>query len=332
MPNHLDVKFHIFDLIFQPYKERSSEIGSFNIIKSCIKKINDERTENQRFIIIDRYESRDKAESRRLFISSASYSHPDKMFKCKINLFRDKFPSFLDKEKLTISSTIDLKNKELVESTNFYVDMNKLNDPTIICEYNSLGPKISDIEFYFRTISSRKHLYISKACTARIHMEKSVQQVIDSLEKVFKFRFKAKPENLPSLYRNIDDAFISNMQSLVNTVDPKSIKVDLSFRDSGGKKLVTEKNHKMVSTSKKILSAILQDTKVMEDIEDFYLEYEDTDGIDSDFNLIRGKVQLETKCPLKDGKKGLLDTKQLFNDIKQKYVNYKAEKMNSNVA
>jgi hypothetical protein len=332
MTESIDVKFHIFDLIFQPYKEQDTSLGSFTIIKSCIKKINDERTENQRFIIIDRHETRDKAESRRIFISSASYSFRDKMFKCKINLFRDKVPSFLDKEKLTISSTIDLKNKELVESTNFYIDMDRQHIPTIICEYNSLGPKISDIEYYFRTISSRKFLYISKACTARIHMEKSVEQVIDSLANVFKFKFKAKPENLPSLYRNINDAFISNMQSLVNTVDPKSIKVDLSFRDQGGKKLISEKNYKMVSTSKKILNAVLRDTKVMEDIEDFYLEYEDTDGVDNNFSLIRGKVSLETNCPYKDGKKGQIDTKFLFDIIKEMYLTYKTEKMKANVA
>ena len=326
MADYLDIKFHIFDLEFQPYKEQSGTLGSFNILKSCMRKITDERTENHRFLIIDRHETRDKAESRKLFVSSAPYSHTDKMFKCKINLLRDKAPSFLDKEKLTISSTIDLKNKELVETTNFYVDMDKVNEPTVICEYNNLGPKISDIEYYFRTISSRKHLVVSKACKAKIHMEKSVEQVIDSIQNVFRFKFKAKPENLPSLYRNINDAFITNMQSLGNTVDPKTIRVDLSFRDQGGKKLVSEKNYKMVSTCKKILHAVLNNTKVIEDIDDFFLEYEDSDGISNDFSLIRGKVSLDSKCPLKDGKKGLLDTRYLFEDIKTKYLLYKTEK------
>lgn len=332
MKSTIDIKFNIFDLIFQPYKEQSGTLGSFNILKSCIRKVNDERTKNQRFLIIDRHETRDKAESRRLFISSAAFLPREKMFKCKINLFRDKAPSFLDKEKMTISSTIDLKNKELVETTNFYIDMDKKIHPTVICEYNSLGPKISDIEYYFRTISSRKHLIISKACTARIHMEKSVENVIESLQNVFRFKFKAKPENLPSLYRSIDDAFISNMTSLVNTVDPKSIRVDLSFRDQGGKKLVSEKNYKMISTSKKILNAVIQDVGVIENIEDFYLEYEDENGSDADFSLIRGKVMLETECPFKNGKKGQIDTKLLYNDIKEKYLIYKSEKMNVNVA
>ena len=123
MKSTIDVKFNIFDLIFQPYKEQSGTLGSFNILKSCIRKVNNERTKNQRFLIIDRHETRDKAESRRLFISSAAYLPREKMFKCKINLFRDKAPSFLDKQKMTISSTIDLKNRELVETTNFYIDV-----------------------------------------------------------------------------------------------------------------------------------------------------------------------------------------------------------------
>jgi len=326
MSDFLDVKFHIFDLVFQPYKQQVGKMGSFGILKSCFKKINDDRINEQRFIIIDRHETRDKAESRKLFVSQASYSHPDRMFKCKIGLLRDKMPAFLDREKMTISSNIDLKNKELVESTNFYVDMTKLTNPTVLCEYNSLGPKISDIEYYFRTISSRKFLHISKACQAQVQMEKSVEHVIDSMENIFKFRFKAKPENLPSLFNNTKDAFISNMQILAKTADPKSIRVDLSFRETGGKKLVSEKNYKMMSTSKKILKAVLNDTTVMEDIEDFYLEYEDSDGIENDFNLVRGKVFLETACPYKKGKKGQLDNKILFTRIKQKYDIYKEEK------
>ena len=87
----------------------------------------------------------------------------------------------------------------------------------------------------------------------------------------------------------------------------------------------------MLSTSKKILNAVLNDTKVMEDIEDFYLEYEDVEGSESDFSLVRGKESLETACPYKEGKKGQLDTKFLFNSIKEKYDIYKSEKMNVNV-
>lgn len=331
MPDVLDIKFHIFELIFQPYKEQEGMMGSFSILKSCLKKINDDRLEKHRFIIIDRHETRDKAESRKLFISSAAYTHKDRMYKCKIGLLRDKVPAFLDREKMTISSDIDLGNKELFETTNFYIDIEKTTNPTIICEYNSLGPKISDIEYYFRTLSSRKFLHISKACTARIHMEKSVEQVIESMQNVFRFRFKARSENLPSLFNNTQDSFISNMQILANAVDPKSVKVDLSFRDSGGKKLVTEKNYKMMATSKKILSAVLNNTRVMEDIEDFYLEYEDAEGDYNDFSLVRGKVALETSCPFKKGQKGQLDTKYLFNSIKEKYDIYKSEKMNVHV-
>ncbi|PKA83599.1 hypothetical protein ATE92_1756 [Ulvibacter sp. MAR_2010_11] len=330
MADFLDVNFHAFELIFQPYKEQTGKMGSFGIFKSCVKKINDTRTENRRYIIIDRHENRDKAESRRLFVSRATYSHSDRMYKCRINLLRDKVPAFLDREKMTISSDIDLKDKELVETTNFYVDLEKHNNPTVICEYNNLGPKISDIEYYFRTLSSRKFLHISKACKAQVHMEKSVEQVINSMENVFKFRFKARPESLPALFRNTQDSFISNMQALANTVDPKSVKVDLSFRETGGKKLITEKNYKMLSTSKKILQAVINDTKVMEDIEDFYLEYEDSEGNDNDFSLVRGKVTLYVKCPYKKGKKGQLDTEKLFDLANEQYMLYKAEKMNVN--
>jgi hypothetical protein len=324
-----DLKFHVFNLEFQPYKEQSHQIGSFNIVKSCLRYINDERINNRRFVIIDRHEKRDKSESRKLFISVGAYSPTDKMFKCKIHLIRDKIPALMDREKMSFESVDILKNKEVVETTNFYIDMDKILNPTVICEFNNLGPKISDIEYYFRFISSRKKLHISKACKAQVHMEKSVEEVIASMKNIFKFRFRAKPENLPTLFNNIDDAFISNMQLLGRTVDPKSIRVDLSFRDQAGNKLVSETNYKMMSTTKKILNAVVDKTEVLEDIDDFYLEYEDSEGEERDFSLVRGKVGLNIKCPLKENKKGQLDTKKMFDLIKSEYLVYKAEKMGS---
>lgn len=323
MTKFLPIKFHLFDLEFQPFKDRSAQIGSFAILKSCIKYIDDERMVNQRFVIIDRHEKRDKAESRKIFISVAAFSFHDRMYKCKIHLIRDKTPSLMDRDKMSFSSIDILKNKDIVETTNFFIDMDRPNDPTIICEYNNLGPKISDIEYYFRYLSYKK-LHISKACKAIVYMEKSVEQVMESMRKIFRFRFRARPENLPSLYRNIDDAFISNLQGLGRTVDPKWIKVDLSFRDQGGKNIVPDSNYKMMSTTKKILNAVIGDTKVLEDIDDFYLEYEDENGEGKDYNLISGKTSLEIDCPLQEGKKGQLNTKIMFDLAKEKYQEYRS--------
>lgn len=329
MSKFLPIKLHLFDLEFQPFKERSGQIGSFNILKSCIKYIDDERMNNKRFVIIDRHEKRDKTESRKIFISVAAFSYPDRMYKCKIHLIRDKTPSFMDRDKMSFSSIDILKNKDVVETTNFFIDTDRPNDPTIICEYNNLGPKISDIEYYFRYLSYKK-LKISKACKAIVYMEKSVEQVMNSLKKIFRFRFRARPENLPSLYRNINDAFITQMQALGRTVDPKWLKIDLSFRDQGGKNVVPETNYKMMSTAKKILNAVIDDTKVLEDIDDFYLEYEDDNGDAKDYSLISGKITLDVECPLKENKKGQLDTKILFDLAKEKYQEYRAGNLKQN--
>lgn len=323
MSKTLNVKFHIFDLEFQPYKEQSGKIGSFSILKSCIKYINDKRKDERSFVIIDRHEKRDKAESRKLFVSSMAFSFPDKMYKCKIHLIRDKSPSFMDRETLSFESVDILKNKEIVETTHFYIDTDKIAHPTIICEYNSVGPKISDIEYYFRYISSKNVIHVSKACKANIHMDKSAEQVMDSLQNIFRFRFRARPEKLPSMYRNTEDSFFSEMQALGNLVDPKTIKVDLSFRDHGGKKVIGETNYKMLTTTKRLLNAVSKDITILEDMEDFYLEYEDNDGEDRNYNFIRGKKSLSINCPLKEGKKGQADSKQMFDLANQEYRTYR---------
>lgn len=319
----IPVKFNIFDLEFQPYKEKSQEIGSFKIIKACIDRINKERRENKRYIIIDRHEKRDKAEPRKLFISSAAFSIPDKMFKCKIHLIRDKMPSFLNRETLSFESIDVLKDKDVVETTNFYIDMDRPNDPTIIVEYSSLGPKISDIEYYFRYISSSKMLYLSTKCKAKVHMDRDVEQVLDTLKNVFRFKFKARPENLPAMYHNTKDKFFTELQALGNLTNPKTIRVDLGFRNSFGKQVVSEDNYKMLNTTKKILNAVSGDIAILEKMDEFYLEYEDSNGDAQDYNFVRGKKTLEFNCPLKDEKKGQIDTKILFELANQHYSEYK---------
>lgn len=321
MSNTTPIKFHYFTLSFTPYKDGESKYSSNNILKECINRINRERTEEQKAIVIDRHENRDEIESRNLFVSSAAYKLEDKLFKCRIALLRDnKIPTLVNKSDYNLTPLDYLKGKAIAETTNFYIDLNG-NEPVICCEYNNLGPRISDIEFYFRYISSNKMLYISKACKAAVHMELPVEDVLQSMQDVYKIKIKAKPERLSYLYQNVEDAFITNMNALAGTINPATVKIDLSFRERGtGKEIITKKNQSALSFSRKVLSAVKNDSKVIDDFEDFQLEFEKEDGSDGFFNLVKGKKEFQVHCLYSTP--GHLDTRHLYEEVRKEFKTY----------
>lgn len=318
--NQATVRFHFFDFIFTPHKGNESIEDSNRILKECIQKINDERTQKQKAIVIDRHEGRKDVESRNIFISSAAYLAKEKKYKCRIARIRDnKIPTLVNKTTYSLTSFDELGENSIAETTNFYIDMNG-SVPVVCCEFYGDGPRISDIEYYFRYISSNKMLYISKACKAQIHMKLPVNEVLNSISDVLKFRIKARPNRLSYLYQEIGDPFITNMNALANTVKPNSIRIDAFFRERGTSDSKTTKNTQAVSLIKRVLNAVKNDNEVIEDFEDFYLEFEKEDGTDAIFNLVRGKQEIIVKCAYKSP--GNLDTRELYDKTSVMFDEY----------
>jgi hypothetical protein len=322
--NNASVRFNFFDFIFTPHKGNESIGDSNRILKSCIQRINDEQTQKQKAIVVDRHEGRQDVEPRNLFVSSAAYLAREKKYKCRIALIRDnKIPTLVNKTNYALTPLDELGDNAIAETTNFYIDMNG-NVPIVCCEFNSSGPRVSDIEFYFRYISSHKMLYISKACKASIHMKLPVNEVLDSISDVLKFKIKAKPNRLNYLFQQVGDPFISNMNALANTVKPSSLKIDAFFRERGNSS--TTKNVGAVALVKRILNAVKNDNEVIEDFDDFYLEFEREDGSDAVFNLVRGKQEKIIKCSYRTP--GNVNTKELFDKANEAFDEYLNSRIN----
>ena len=315
----MEIKFHFFDFIFTPYKENSSDTSKF-ILKSCIDMINTTRIEKESAVVIDKFETRSGKESRNLVLISAAYNYNEKKYKCKIALIRDnKLPTFINKKSYTLTPMDELKNHMLVETTNFYIDMNG-KMPVVCCEFNNNGPRVADIEYYFRQIS-RTDLRLAKSCKAKIHMDTPVGDVLSSIKDVLRFEIKARPQRLAYLNNQVKDSFVANMTALANTVEPKSMRVDAFFRERGNKK-DKKVNTSAVSFIKRALKAIKTDNNIIDDFDDFTLEFERNDGTEGVFNLIKGKKEIIVECPKK--KRGQLDTKSLYLlvvDEFEKYLN-----------
>lgn len=313
-----EVRFNFFDFWFKPLKNKKQYQSSNKILKKCIDEINTQRIDNGNAIVIDKHEGRTGSDKRNLFVSSAAYILAKKKYKCRIALIRDnKLPVLVNKSTYSLAPMDIFKDQAIAETTNFYIDMNG-EVPVVCCEFNNDGPRIADIEYYFRQIA-RSDLKIASACRAKIHMDTPVNEVLDTIADVLKFEIKARPNRLAYLNSSVNDAFVGNMTALANSVEPQSLKVEAFFRERG-KNQNKKKNRLAVGFIKRALKAIQTDTNLTEDFDDFYLEFEKTDGSEGIFNLIKGKVEIPVQCPYKSP--GNLDTKKLFDLIEIKFDDY----------
>ena len=312
------VIFHFFDLHFTPYRGNEGSTSS-QILKQCLQRINDEMTNEGKAIVIDRHEGRKDEIPRNIFIRSAAYSHKEKKYKCRIALIRDnKIPVLVSKLNYSFTPLDQLQDKALVETTNFYIDVEG-DTPVVCCEFNNYGPRVSDIEYYLRYISSRRMLHISKACKASIHMKSPVKEVLDSITDVLRFNIKARPNNLKYLYQEMEESFIGNMKALANSVEPRSIRVNAFFREMGSKK-EKYKNNKAVAFIKRTLKAFIDNSEIIDDFDDFSLEFEKKDGSEEVFNLIKGKHEIEIECSYRSA--GNLNTKELYEKANIEFDEY----------
>lgn len=312
------IRFHLFDFLFTPLKENALSDSSSKILKKCIDRINEEYLKKQTAIVIDRHEGRTDEERRTIFMTPAAFNAKERRYKCKISILRDnKIPTLVNKSNFTLTPLEQLGNTALAETTNFYIDMTK-NLPVVCCEFNNLGPRISDIEYYFRQVSFHQMLGIAKGCKAAIHMKLPINEVLDSLSDVLRFKIKAKPQRLNYIFQEVQDSFITNMNALAGSVKPKSIRVDAFFREA--KQQDIKKNKHAIGLVKRILNAVKNDSDIVDDFEEFTLFFEKEDGTDGVFQLIRGKQELLIKCPYKTP--GNLDTKILAKLVREELSLY----------
>lgn len=306
-----DIDFNVFDLNLKPFKGEEDIASSVKILKECINYINNERTEHGRAVVIDRNGGKNKkdVEKRELFITSIAYNHKDKLYKGRIALLRNnRTPLVYNKDNYSISPLTELGEASIAETTHFLIDTNG-NYPIFFFEYHHHGPRISDIEYYIRQITN-KILRSSTACKVRIHMSIAIKDVLDNISDVLNFKIKASHNKLAYLNKEIGESFIGNMQALANTVNPVTMRIEAFFRSRGTKVESKFKNMPAVKFVKKLLEKANDNDNILEDIEEFYLEFEKEDGSSDAINLLKGKVELVVSTDLE--KSGNINMRSLF--------------------
>lgn len=283
--------FHFFDLNLTPYNDSKTLVNANQILKDTAHHIYDSLRTGNKAIVIDRHEGSTTRSERRLVITQFAYSLPDKKYKGKIRLLRDKdLPAFLKKEDYSEVDFDKIKEEYFVaETTSFYIDVER-GFPIVACQFNSNGPRISDVEYYLRHVC--KKIKSAKKVEALIHMKHTVGEVLGSIQEVLKFDMKISPDLLKYLNPDAKESFFNNMNGLSGSIDPFFLRIEAFFQIQGSDKKA--KNGKSLAFIKRLLNQIVKGgEETIENFEEFNLKYMKTGGEVAEFVLVKDREEMK---------------------------------------
>jgi len=280
-------KFHFFSLSFTPLAK--SKLNSADIMHKVFSYLQDQRV-NHKGVLIDRFDKRISEERRELFMVNSVFIKGKRLRGTLALLRTGKTPLLKPAEKFHLVP-LDTTTGSIAEQTTFFIDYNKAR--TIICiEYNYYGPRASDIEFYLRTIANNT-LHLSRATEMELFMERSIEKTISELHNVLSIDIKLQPKKLPFLNNEVRNNYFSGMSNLSEKIKPKYIKLQAQFHSDRKIKKSIIVNSEANTMFTKLLQAFKSDRNNVDTFDNFVVKYEDKNGIEQIFNLLKGKYEFE---------------------------------------
>lgn len=282
------VKFHFYSLKFIPYKHLENSHDHNKILRDVITYLSQQKVAGKAHLI-DRNKNRPQEERREIFMTSAVFMHKERRIRCSIALLR---PGRVPKLKpVDDYKLVPLKNIGIIaEETNFFIDFSK--GKSVICvEYNHHGPRLSDIEFYLRNVA-RDTLRLAKITEVEMHMDTSIADTLRSLKNVLNFDIKIQPKNFTQMDKVLVGKYFSGMNSFGNLVKPKFIKLEALFQTPGRAYESSELNKEANNMVVDLLNTFKTRPFNIDCFDNFVVKYEDIEGKEEVFNLLRGKKEL----------------------------------------
>lgn len=293
--NLTEVKFQYFSLKFTPLNHLSDKYDSNDIMRNVVTYISKKLQEEQEGHLIDRHEGRSNS-MRELFMNRAVFLPREKRIRCSMALLRSgRVPLLKPKEQFKLVSMKTLGT--IAEETHFFIDYNK--GFSVICiEYQHNGPRLSDIEYYFRNVA-QKVLKQSKATEVNLYMDVSIDKALSNLRNVLNMDIKVQPKNLPQLDTDIQGKYFSGMNNIANTLKPKYIKIETLFQTPGKGIKSTELNKEANKMFIEMLQRFKGRSFNIDAFDSFVVKYEDKEGAEEVFNLLNSKREFVIDVDLK---------------------------------
>lgn len=285
--NLTPITFNFYSLRFTPYKD--SKETSDTILNKVITYLTIEFTKG-RGHLIDRHQGRDQEEPRELFMTSAIFMPKERRIRCSLALLRSgRIPMLKPADKFELVP-LDKANGSIAEQTHFFIDYSK--SYAVICaEFNYHGPRISDIEYYLRNVASNT-LKLSKATEVTVFMDTSIDKTLADLKNVLNMDIKIQPQKISQLDTDLVGQYFTGINTLGQRLRPKFIKLEAMFQTPGKGVKSSELNKE----ANNMVSTLLRKFKTrpfnIDCFDNFVVKYEDKDGQEEVFNLLKGKKEI----------------------------------------
>jgi hypothetical protein len=314
--NLTEIHYHYFSLKFTPLKLVEDKYNSNDIMRNVITYISNQLHQENKGHLIDRHET--KQHSRReLFINRAVFLPLEKRIRCSIALLRSGREPFLKpKEQFKLIPLSEQTIGSIAEETHFFIDYSKKH-AVICCEYNHHGPRMSDIEYYFRNVA-QKVLKQSRATEVNTYLEAPIDETLAKLKNVLNIEIKIQPKNLNQLDSDIQNRYFSGMNNIGQVYKPKFIRLEAYYQSPGKGVTSRELNvpaNKMVI---EMLNRFRGRSFNIDAFDAFQVKYEDKDGNEEMFNLLSGKKEIILNVDLKK----ITRSKDWYGLIKEEFNNF----------
>jgi hypothetical protein len=285
--NLIPIRFNFFSIKFEPYKGQSNTSSS--ILNEIITYLSREMI-NGKGHLIDKHKNRKQEGPRELFMSSVVIMHKERRIRCSLALLRSgRIPMLKPAEEFKLIP-LDKTKGSIAEQTHFFIDFSK--SYAVICtEFNYHGPRISDIEFYFRNIA-RDTLKISKVTEVTMFMDSSIDKTLTNLKNVLNMDIKLQPQNLARLDTEIVGQYFTQLNSLGQKLKPKFIKLEAMYQNPGNSVKSSQINKEANSMIIDLIKKFKARPYNIDCFENFVVKYEDKDGQEEVFNLLKGKKEI----------------------------------------
>ncbi|WP_159021265.1 hypothetical protein [Formosa sp. L2A11] len=289
------IRFHFYSLRFTPYSDLTPEHTSSSILKDVIMFLTNELKDGKGYLI-DKNRNRQKDGPRELFMTSAVFMHKEKRIRCSFALLRSgRIPKIKPADKFELVPIETLGS--IAEETHFYIDYSR-NYAVVCIEYNHYGPRMSDVEYYLRNVAKDK-LKLSKALEVNLYMTNTIDKTLENLRNVLNMQIKIQPNKIPQMDNDIKGQFFTGINTIGNRLKPNFIKVETYFQTPGSNvesKGLNKEANSMVET---LLNKFKTRPFNIDCFDDFVVKYEDKEGNEEIFNLLKGKKELEYDVDMK---------------------------------
>lgn len=296
-----EVKLHLSSLRFEPYTEFKGKLTTKSILKDVFKYLREQREIGQGHLI-DKHENRDKVEPRELFMISHRDLPKERRIRCSMALLRKgKQPKLKPTDKFKLLSISDMDG-DIAEDTHFFIDYS--TSQCVICaEFNDKGPRMSDLEFYLRNVAGPSKLKIARATEVTAFFTNTLEDTLANMQNVLHMDVKFKPSDLALMDSDVRNHYYSGMENIGKMFKPKFFRIETYFQVPGSGAPV-EINNEANNWFRDMLGVFKKKKRNTKFFENFEVRYEDKEGVERIFNLLKGRrvitIDVDTKADLKN--------------------------------